>query len=191
MSRIAFFVPLTLYPFAIGIFVFSAASVTRANLFLAAFAAGITVVSVSARYKEAFHRFGELLAELLKLVAILVFGMLISPQLLKDIGISGYAFALLALFAARPLALSFSFLGAGIESKEWAAAAWFGPKGFASVVYGLLILDSGAPNADEMFHLIAIVVAVSIVAHSSTDVLIARQFKEIDIKSTGAAEQQD
>lgn len=180
-----------LYPFAIGVLVFAVASATHGNLFLAAFAAGITVTSVSERFKDAFHRFGELLAELLKLLAILIFGALISPQLLGDIGINGYAFAFLALIAARPIALSLSFLGSGIESKEWAAAAWFGPKGFASVVYGLLILDSGAPRAGEMFHLIAVVVAASILAHSSTDVLIARQFKGVDIGASKQAERQD
>lgn len=180
-----------LYPLAIGVLVFAVASATHGNLFLAAFAAGISVTSVSTRFKEAFDRFGELLAELLKLLAVLIFGALISPELLGDIGISGYAFAFVTLVGVRPLAMFFSFLGSGIESREWAAAAWFGPKGFASVVYGLLILDSGAPLADEMFHLVAVVVAASIVAHSSTDVLIARRLKGADIAPTKQAEKQD
>ena len=34
---------------------------------------------------------------------------------------------------------------------ELFAAAWFGPKGFASVVYGLLVLHSGIPNAVEVY----------------------------------------
>ena len=54
--------------------------------------------------------------------------------------------------------------------------AWFGPKGFASVVYGLIVLDSGAQRADEMFHLVALAVVLSILAHSSTDVPIAHYF---------------
>ena len=43
-------------------------------MFLAAFAAGITVATVGPRARESFHRFGELVAELLKLAALLVFG---------------------------------------------------------------------------------------------------------------------
>jgi NhaP-type Na+/H+ or K+/H+ antiporter len=54
--------------------------------------------------------------------------------------------------------------------------AWFGPKGFASVVYGLIVLESGAPRADEVFHLVAIVVVLSNLSHSSTDVPIAHYF---------------
>jgi len=171
-----------LYAFSVGLLVLALGYVTHANLFLAAFSAGITVVSVSPRFKDAFHRFGELLTELLKLAAILVFGALISPAFLMEIGLGGYVFAFLALVVVRPVALAVSFLGARINLPEFAAAAWFGPKGFASVVYGLLVLESGVNLSGEMFHLIALVVAASILLHSSTDVVVARQFRRVDLE---------
>ncbi|MDP8946502.1 MAG: cation:proton antiporter [Actinomycetota bacterium] len=171
-----------LYAFSVGLLVLALGYVTHANLFLAAFSAGITVVSVSPQFRDAFHQFGELLAELLKLAAILVFGALISPVLLMEIGLGGYVFALLALVVVRPVALAMSFLGARINLPEFVAAAWFGPKGFASVVYGLLVLESGVALSEEMFHLIALVVAASIVLHSSTDVIVARRFREADLE---------
>lgn len=171
-----------LYAFAVGILVYALALTVHANLFLAAFAAGITTVTVSPRFKDAFHEFGELLTELFKLAAILIFGALISPAFLGEIGVGGYIFALLALFVVRPLAILISFIGSRIAWKEWVAVAWFGPKGFASVVYGLLVLESGVSLADQMFHIIALAVAVSILLHSSTDVIVARQFKDIDLK---------
>ena len=46
------------------------------------------------------------------------------------------------------------------------------------MVYGLIVLESGIGLADELFHLIALVIVLSILAHSSTDVVIARQFDE-------------
>ncbi len=174
-----------LYAFSVGLLVLALGYVTHANLFLAAFSAGITVVSVSPRFKDAFHRFGELLTELLKLAAILVFGALISPAFLMEIGLGGYVFALLALVVVRPVALAVSFLGARINLPEFAAAAWFGPKGFASVVYGLLVLESGVNLSGEMFHLIALVVVASILLHSSTDVVVARQFRGADLEAPG------
>jgi len=118
----------------------------------------------------------------LKLAAILVFGALISPGLLMEIGLGGYAFALLVLVVVRPLALAVSFLGARIGLREFVAAAWFGPKGFASVVYGLLVLESGVDLSEEMFHLIAVVVAASILLHSSTDIVVARRFRGADLE---------
>jgi NhaP-type Na+/H+ and K+/H+ antiporter len=50
---------------------------------------------------------------------------------------------------------------------------WFGFKGFASVVYGLLVLESGIEASDMLFHLIAFV--ISIIARSSTDVAIIKK----------------
>jgi hypothetical protein len=45
------------------------------------------------------------------------------------------------------------------------------------VFFGFLILSAGIPNAHHIFHLLAIVVAASILAHSSTDTVVARWFQ--------------
>jgi NhaP-type Na+/H+ or K+/H+ antiporter len=165
---------------AIALLVWGLCALTHANLFLAAFVAGITVATFGAREAEAFRELGDLVAELLKLGALLVFGLLISPPFLAEIPAAGYVFAVLALVVARPAALAVSFIGSGLSSREQAAAMWFGPKGFASVVYGLLLLQSGIAAADELFHLVALTITFSIIAHSSTDVVVARQFDEPD-----------
>lgn len=172
--------------FAIGLLVLGLSSITHSNAFLAAFSAGITVATMSPAIREAFHEFGELVAELLKLAALLIFGALISPRFLTEIPPAGYLFAAVALFVARPVSLAVALIGSTLGVRERIAAAWFGPKGFASVVYGLLILRSGVGARSELFHLVALVVAASIIAHSSTDVVIARWFEPgtIDDPST-------
>jgi sodium/hydrogen antiporter len=129
--------------FAIGLLVFALASLTHANEFLAAFSAGVMVATLSPEIRETFHEFGEILAELLKLAALLVFGALISPGFLAEINPSGYIFALLALVVIRPIALGLALLGSDLDWRGRVVAAWFGPKGFASVVYGILILKAG------------------------------------------------
>jgi NhaP-type Na+/H+ or K+/H+ antiporter len=161
---------------AVGLIVLAVAELTHANLFLAAFAAGVTIATVAPDLRHAFDEFGEQIAELLKLAAILVFATLISPQFLGEIPLLGYVFAALALVVARPVAIFLSLLGSDLPRRQQAVAAWFGPKGFASVVYGLLVLEGGGTLADEMFHLIALSVAASILLHSSTDVPIAHAF---------------
>lgn len=160
----------------VALLVFALASVTHANLFLAAFASGATLSTVSDDLAAIFHDFGELIAELLKLVALLVFGASISPQFLAEIPLTGYLFAAVTLFAVRPVALSLALLRSSLHRPERIAAGWFGPKGFASVVYGLLVVESGIATADELFHLAALVIIASMIAHSSTDVAVARWF---------------
>ncbi|MBT2594862.1 sodium:proton antiporter [Arthrobacter sp. ISL-72] len=162
---------------SIGLLVLAICEATHANLFLGAFTSGITVASLGRELRHEFEQFGELVTELLKLAAIMVFGALITPDFLfREIPFAGWIFALLALLIARPLALLVSFLGARLTMREQVAAMWFGPKGFASVVYGLIILESGIALADEVYHLVALVIVLSILSHSSTDVVIARQF---------------
>ncbi|NKZ05469.1 cation:proton antiporter [Actinomadura latina] len=163
---------------AIGLLVLATAQATHGNLFLAAFAAGVTVATVGHRHREAFEEFGELVAELLKLAALLVFGALLSPAFLGDVGWTGWAFAVLALVVARPVAIWVSFLRSRLTMREQAAVMWFGPKGFASVVYGLLVLESGIAAGDHIFHLVGATIALSILAHSSTDILVARSFDD-------------
>lgn len=170
---------------AIGLLVFALADLTHANLFLAAFAAGVTAATMSEALTSAFHQVGDLIAELLKLAALLVFGALISPTFLGEISLSGYVFAALALLAVRPAALGIALVRSDLPAQQRAAAAWFGPKGFASVVYGLLILEAGMARSDELFHLVAVVVAASILAHSSTDVLVARWLSQPSSSSAG------
>ncbi|MFF0125811.1 cation:proton antiporter [Streptomyces mirabilis] len=165
-----------LLPLATGIILYAACHLTHANLYLAAFSAGAVLAHVSPEAKASFEPLGEALAELAKFAALLVFGALLTPHLFGDLSLGGYAAILLAIFLIRPVSLLISLLGTRLSRKEKLVAAWFGPKGFASVVYGLLVLQSGIPQAEEAFTLIAVCIAFSIVAHSSTDVPIARAF---------------
>jgi NhaP-type Na+/H+ or K+/H+ antiporter len=182
LERTRFFAASTAYEplngLAIGLLVLAVAHETHANLFLAAFSAGITVATFGPRQRAAFEHFGENIAELFKLAALLVFGALISVHFLAEISWPGWVFAILAIFVARPVALWLSFLRSGLDMREQAAAMWFGPKGFASVVYGLLVLESGIIAANEIFHLVALTIVMSILLHSSTDVVVARAFDE-------------
>lgn len=169
-----------LVPVSIGLLVYALASYTHANLFLAAFAAGITVATFGERERDVVQEFGEVVSELLKLLALMVFGALFSLQFLAEIPWTGWLFAVLALVVARPAALYVSFLRSGLSTREQLAAMWFGPKGFASVVYVLLVVTSDNPHGDQIFHLVALTVALSIIAHSSTDVMVARAFEDYE-----------
>ena len=169
-----------LFAVAIGLLVFAVATLTHANIFLAAFAAGVTVASARPGLREEFHQFGELITELLKLSTLLVFGALMSPRLFVELHAPDFLFALLALILARPIAMAIALWKSELDLRERVTAAWFGPKGFASVVYGLLLFQRDVPHAERLFRLIALVIAGSIVAHSSTDTLLARWFVKAD-----------
>jgi sodium/hydrogen antiporter len=159
---------------AMGLSLFGIAEVVHANPYLAAFVGGVTVATILPEVRESFEELGEQLSEAVKLLALLVFGGLLTPALLAAVPWGGWVVALLSLVLVRPAALLGSLAMSPLPRDQKLAAAWFGPKGFASVVYGLLVLESGAPEAQEEFAIIAAVVAVSVLVHSSTDVPVAR-----------------
>ncbi len=165
-----------LLPLAVGVILYAACHLTHANPYLAALSAGAVIAALAPQAKDAFEPLGEALAELAKFAALLVFGALLTPHLFGELSIGGYAVAILSIVLIRPASLLLSLLGTDYNRKEKVTAAWFGPEGFASVVYGLLVLQAGIPQGEEAFTLIAVTIAFSIVAHSSTDVPIARIF---------------
>ncbi|MEJ8640094.1 cation:proton antiporter [Streptomyces sp. MS2.AVA.5] len=170
-----------LLPLAIGVILYGLCHLTHANPYLAAFSAGAVLTAASPEAKTAFEPLGEALAELAKFAALLVFGALLTPQLFGDLSVGGYLAVLLAIVLIRPASLLISLVGTRFDRREKLVAAWFGPKGFASVVYGLLVLQAGIPQGEEAFTLIAVCIAASIIAHSSTDVPIARLFHVDDL----------
>ncbi|MFI0901090.1 cation:proton antiporter [Streptomyces sp. NPDC020983] len=170
-----------LLPLATGVILYAACHLTHANPYLAAFSAGAVLASVSPESKKTFEPLGEALAELSKFAALLVFGSLLTPGLFGDLSIGGYVAVVLAIVLIRPASLLVSLAGTGVDRREKLTAAWFGPKGFASVVYGLLVLQAGIPHGRQAYTLIAVCIAFSIVAHSSTDVPIARMFDVEDL----------
>lgn len=173
-SRTPLYASLT--PVAVALIVLGVCLATHANLYLAAYSAGITIATVAPEMRDAFTEFGGQISELVKLLAVLMFGALVSPEFLAEVPWTGFVFGMLLLVFARPAAVQLSLLGSGLPWEERLTAAWFGPKGFASVLYGLLVLASGVPDAQLMFHVIVVAIVLSIVAHSSTDVPIAGWF---------------
>ena len=163
-------------PLALAITLYGLCHYTHANAYLAAFAAGITLATVAPEPSAAFEPFGELISELTKFAAVLVFGALLTPAFFTGTTPGEWVVALLSLLLVRPASVIVSLWRAGLSRRELYAAAWFGPKGFASVVYGLLAAQSGIAEADTVFELVALAIAVSIVAHSMSDVPVSRVF---------------
>ena len=164
---------------AVAALLFTVCHMLGANVYLAEFVGGITLASMDRARADRFHRLGEPLAELFKLAAVLVFGTLLTGAML-DAGVGAWLFAALCLLLARPAALGVALAGTRLGWRELGTAAWFGPKGFASVAFALLVLQSGGDRAALLFDRAGLVIALSIVLHSSSDVLVSRLFERAD-----------
>ncbi|MBF4764402.1 cation:proton antiporter [Nocardioides islandensis] len=168
-------------PVAVAILLFGVCSLVHANQFIAAFVAGSVVASLSPQASESFRHTGELLSELTKGVALLAFATLLDGHVFGLAGVGGLVFAVLVIVLARPIPVLISLLPhRRLTRRERAAVAWFGPKGFASVAYAVIVLSSGMDDAEAVFGLVAVTVLLSVLAHSSSDVAIARWLAQYD-----------
>jgi sodium/hydrogen antiporter len=162
----------SLFGFSIALLVYAVCRISGGNLFIAGFVGGITTVSVGPRTSEDLGNFNELVAELAKLVALFLLGLVAAKRILLPLQISQYFAIVLAVFAVRPVAILISLIRTHLPFKERLLAGWFGPKGFASVVYGVMIL-----KVDELVaHMVGLAVIASILVFSSTDIFVTRAF---------------
>jgi NhaP-type Na+/H+ or K+/H+ antiporter len=159
---------------AIALIVLASADLVGGNLFLAAFVSGVTLVTFDPGFASAFEPIGSVFSEVVKLGALLAFGALFSVSLIDQFTPMDLVFMVAALLLVRPVALLVSFAGRSIDWPLFAAAAWFGPKGFATVTFSLVVLQRAVPDGQLLFHLAGLVVTASIIAHSSTDVVVAQ-----------------
>lgn len=161
---------------ALVLIAYAASRVLHVNPYLAAFSTGLVAASTCPSMVAEFKTFGEHLGQLMKLAAVFVFAVMFSG-IERMPSVATVVFVMLVLTVVRLVALEVALLGSGLPWRERLTATWFGPKGFASVVYGLLLLASGAPRARGLFELVALVIVTSMVLHSSTDVPVARYFE--------------
>ena len=162
-----------IYPLAVAIVTFATASLIDVNEYLAAFAAGATLGALSPASRGEYHDVGERLSELLKLAAVLVIAITLSTVSLPGWRVP--AFAVFMLLVPRTVPLLLALVRTPLSMPERLVAAWFGPRGFASLLYALIVLGSGAPHRELLFQIVTATVLLSIVLHSSTDVPIAHR----------------
>ncbi|HEX2296622.1 MAG TPA: cation:proton antiporter [Actinomycetota bacterium] len=138
--------------------------------FLAAFAAGFAVTILDRELCDCFLEFGEATAEMLMLVAFVMFGVVISSSFSILDPLPVLAFAVLTIFVIRPLAIGGVLRVRAVRLSRGAQMfiAWFGPRGLNSMLFALLVVLAGVPGNEMLFATVGLVVAVSVVAHGSS-----------------------
>ena len=75
-------------------------------------------------------------------------------------------YAVLSLTAVRMIPIAVSLIGAGLRAPTVGFLAWFGPRGLASILFALFILEEAeTPGAETVLVTVVATVALSILAH--------------------------
>ncbi|MCU0776831.1 MAG: cation:proton antiporter [Akkermansiaceae bacterium] len=137
-----------------------------ASPFIAAFVAGLFV---QVRFKHAGKHsveFTEEWGQIFNLAVFFLFGMIIARES-GGFAIAPIIYALLSLTVVRMLPVAVSLIGSGLDKTTIAFMGWFGPRGLASIVLGLVYLEQEKhlPGEQVTRHAVMATVLLSILAH--------------------------
>jgi sodium/hydrogen antiporter len=163
-----------IYAVGFGLAAFGLADVTFGNGLIAAFVAGIALAAAEHEVPDSFVAFSENVSSIFQVITFFLFGALIVAT-----GYEGSIWALLAfipfaLLLARPVAVLAALVGTKLPRPQNLFIAWFGPKGVASMLFALLVLDATVAHGTLVFDVAAFVILSSILAHGLTDTVGAR-----------------
>lgn len=147
------------------------------NGFVAAFTCGIAFGALVDDADQLLE-FAEDLGDLLALLTFLAFGALFVAPAADAVSLASVVLVVLSLTALRMLPVAVSLVGTGLPRREVAVLGWFGPRGLATVVFGLQVLelaDEGAlPQGERIFGVAALAVVASVVLHGASTGPLAR-----------------
>jgi len=125
---------------------------------------------------RATGRLAEQLADLLSSLSFFVFGAALLGPALQHFAWHDLAYAAASLTVVRMLPVSLALLGSRLRPPTVGYIGWFGPRGLASIVLGLLVLEEHIPGGLALANVIALTVGLSVLAHGITATPLADRY---------------
>jgi NhaP-type Na+/H+ or K+/H+ antiporter len=109
------------------------------------------------------------------LITFLIFGAALLPEAIVHLSPTILLYAMLSLTVIRMIPIAISLLGTGLRLPSHLFLGWFGPRGLASILFVLLILEkSDVPHRNELLSVTVITVALSALLHGISAAPFAR-----------------
>ena len=161
---------------ALALFSYSAALIAGVNGFVAAFVAGMSFGTVM-HGNDDVKAFTEESGTLMSWLVWFAFGAVMIVPGFEAATWPDVAFAILALTVLRMVPVAISLIGSGLRRTAVGFIGWFGPRGLATVVFGLLSVDELAPKeSNVVLGVVTVTVTLSVLAHGVTANPLARRF---------------
>jgi NhaP-type Na+/H+ or K+/H+ antiporter len=166
---------LAMVALAIGAWVF--ADQVGGNGFIAAFVAGLAVARFRDDFGEEALDFAEREGQLLSLIVFFVFGTA-AISFLGAVTWGVVAFAVLTLTIIRMGPVALALAGTGLSRVSVAFVGWFGPRGLASIILALVVVDEepGLPGLDLVLAATTLTVLASVFLHGISARPLARAY---------------
>lgn len=174
---------------ALALLAYAGAELLHGNGFIAAFAAGLVIGIRSEPLRRPLEDFGEVEAQLLSVIVFIAFGATMLPATLVDVEPAVLGYAVLSLTVVRIVPVWISLIGTALTPISRLYLAWFGPRGLASILYLLLIVEQAklAPGS-TVYDAVVVTVAFSILLHGASARPLAGAYAATIRARAGSAE---
>ena len=159
---------LSLFALGVAFATYAASYGAHGNGFVAVFCCA-TVLGIRRRdLRHVVEDRAADVSEILKLAVFLVFGASLTLSMFtwEAIVVAALLFAVI-----RPVAVLASSWRTELTLVERLFVGWFGPRGVATMAFGLVVLSLGPPGGGDVVDVASVVVFCSIIAHGFTDTL--------------------
>jgi len=157
---------------------FAVAQSLHGSGYIAAFVGGIMF---GYRAQDATHRIvlaAEGIGESLALMTWMIFGAAVIGQSIISFSWQVVVYALLSLTVVRMLPVFISLSGTGEDTRSKLFLGWFGPRGLASLVFAIIVLNKDLPGGNLMAMVVVCTVFFSLVAHGISANPLAKKMAE-------------
>jgi NhaP-type Na+/H+ or K+/H+ antiporter len=172
---------------ALSIACFSVAQSLHGSGYIAAFTGGLLF---GFKAKEATHRLvlaAEGIGETLAMMTWFIFGAAVIGQSVQHFTWEILVYAILSLTVIRMLPIFLSLSGTGESTASKLFLAWFGPRGLASIVFAIIVLNKGVPGGEFVAMIAGLTVFFSLVAHGVSANPLAKLLGQREGKKADAA----
>lgn len=145
--------------------------------FIAAFVAGLVFRGLAREDPAHIDLLSEQVGDALGGVTFLLFGAILLGPALSAITPALVIYAVLSLTVVRMLPVAISMLGTGARAPTVALLGWFGPRGLASIVFALIVVEeSHLPGQELIVTAVYLTVGLSVILHGVSAAPLARRY---------------
>jgi NhaP-type Na+/H+ or K+/H+ antiporter len=139
------------------------------SIFIAAFTGGVTFGVLRHEGDGDVRELVDEGGEFFNAITFIVFGAVVLGPLLDELTWRVGLYAVLSLTVVRMVPVLLAMLGAGARKPTVAFLGWFGPRGVASIVFAVILVDdTELPHLHDLLLAITATIALSVFVHGLT-----------------------
>ena len=158
----------------LAVAIFSLAQILGGSGFIACFAGGMLFGAIAKQHKPKYLFAAEGTGDTLALITWVLYGAIVTGHALAYFSWEILLYSLLSLTIIRMLPVFLVLGGLNLRSDEKLFIGWFGPRGLATIVFTVIVLNEHLPGGNIIATTAVCTIMLSIIVHGlSANPLIA------------------